>query len=222
MKRNNKKLPIFLGAACAVLVAAASWYTVTFHDSRLLAPMNMSEYTFQVKDLPMLVSGTCLVLYLLYLFILLLRAILANQRREGKSQITRTLNPKLGLLGFVGLAGFLGFWTYSVDKTIFPFVFFIFFGFFGFFYEGKMSATFMDERFQENRMKASAAANRIAITVIFAAILILGQGRLMGNLEYTLIALIIVVALSIALQIFLSEYLLYRYDHQDAFEESEE
>lgn len=44
----------------------------------------------------------------------------------------------------------------------------------------------------------------------------------MGNLEYTLITLIIVIALSIALEIFLSEYLLYRYDHDDQFDESEE
>ena len=38
----------------------------------------------------------------------------------------------------------------------------------------------------------------------------------MGCLEYTLIALVIVIALSIALELFLSEYLLYHYDHDDA------
>ena len=65
-------------------------------------------------------------------------------------------------------------------------------------------------------------ANRIALTIIFLAVLILGQGKFMGNLEYTLITLIIVIALSIALEIFLSEYLLYRYDHDDQFDESEE
>ena len=54
------------------------------------------------------------------------------------------------------------------------------------------------------------------------AILILGQGRLMGCLEYTLIALVIVTALSIALELFLSEYLLYHYDQDEPFEESEE
>ena len=54
------------------------------------------------------------------------------------------------------------------------------------------------------------------------AILILGQGKLMDNLEYTLIALVIVIALSIALEIFLSEYLLYHYDNDEQFDESEE
>ena len=44
----------------------------------------------------------------------------------------------------------------------------------------------------------------------------------MGCLEYTLIALVIVIALSIALELFLSEYLLYQYDHDEPFDESEE
>lgn len=44
----------------------------------------------------------------------------------------------------------------------------------------------------------------------------------MGNFEYTLIATIIVLSLALALGIFLSEYLLYRYDHDDHADESEE
>ena len=43
----------------------------------------------------------------------------------------------------------------------------------------------------------------------------------MGCLGYTLIALVIVIALSIALELFLSEYLLYHYDHDEPFDESE-
>ncbi len=222
MKRNHKKHLIFSGLACAAWTAASTWHAVTFNESRFVIPMDLSEYSFRAKDLPMILSAALCVLYILYLFVLLIQAILTQKQKEASAQVTRSLNPKLGLLGFLGLAGFLGFWTYHVDKTIFPFVFFLFFGFFGFFYEGKMSDTFMDERYRENRMRASAAANKIALAVIFAAILILGQGRFMGNLEYTLIALIIVVALAIALEIFLSEYLLYRYDHGDTWEESEE
>lgn len=44
----------------------------------------------------------------------------------------------------------------------------------------------------------------------------------MGNLEYTLIAVIITVSLSIALEIFLSEYLLCHYNHDEQFDENEE
>lgn len=222
MKKINTKLTIFAGVVCALLVVLSSWYTITFNDSRFIAPMNFSEYTFRTKDLPMIVSGLLLVLYILYLCVLLVRGIITNKRKGVTGQSTRTINPKWGFLGFLGFFGFLGFWIYSVDRTIFPFVFFMFFGFFGFFYEGKMSNTFMDERYKENKIKAHMTANKIALAIIFVSILFLGQGKLIGNLEYTLIALIIVVALSIALEMFLSEYLLYRYDHDEQFDESEE
>lgn len=222
MKKTNTKRLVWLGILCTLLVAASSWYTITFNDSRFIVPMELSEYVFRVQDLPMIVSGILLILYFLYLFIWMVGAITANKRKETTEQSTRAVNPKLGFLGFLGFAGFLGFWTYSIDKTIFPFVFFMFFGFFGFFYEGKMSHTFMDERYKENKMKAHMTANKTALAIIFLATLILGQGKLMGNLEYTLIAIIIVIALSVALEVFLSEYLLFRYDHDELFEESEE
>lgn len=160
--------------------------------------------------------------YFLYLFIVLIREIIADRHVQGTAQVTRKLNPKLRCLGFLGFLGFIGFTTYSADKEIFPFVFFLFFGFFGFFYEGKMSETFIDERYRENQLKAQAAANKIASSIIFLACVVVGQGKLMGNLEYTLTAFLIVVVLSIALDLFLSKYLLYRYDHSTQFDESED
>lgn len=222
MKKKNTKRPVWLGVICALLVAASSWYTIAFNDSRFIAPIDLSEYVFRVQDLPMIISGILITLYVLYLFALLVKTIAAKNGNERTSQSARVVNPKLGFLGFIGFTGFLGFWTYSIDKTIFPFTFFMFFGFFGFFYEGKMSHTFMDERYKENKLKAHTTANKTALAIIFLALLILGQGKFLGNLEYTLIALIIVIALSIALEVFLSEYLLYRYDHDESFDESEE
>lgn len=222
MKRNKVRRTVIFGLICAALTAASSWYTVTCNDARLFAPMDFSEYVFRVQDLPMIISIALFCAYVLYLFGLLIRAIIVKKCAGAAARSTRAISPKLGFLGFLGFAGFSGFWTYRVDKTIFPFMFFAFFGFFGFFYEGKMSNTFMDERFKENSLKAHLTANKIALAVIFLAVLILGQGKLMGNLEYTLIALVIVIALSIALQVFLSDYLLYRYDHEGESEESGE
>ena len=211
--KKRTKLTICLGVICALLVAISSWYTIAFNNSRFIVPMDLSEYVFRVQDLPMIISGILLALYIVYLVVLLLRVTLANKRKELTVKSTRAVNPKLG---------FLGFWTYSVDKTIFPFIFFMFFGFFGFFYEGKMSNTLIDERYKENKMKARSVANKTSLSIIFLAMLILGQGKLMGNLEYNLVAFVIVVAISIALETFLSEYLLYRYDNDEQFEESEE
>ncbi len=220
--KNRTKRAVELGMMTALLVAASVWYTVQFNDSRFLAPIDLSEYTFRLQDLPMLASGIVLLLYLIYLAVLCFGAAQKKQNREKSAKMTRKVDPKFGFLGLLGFAGFLGFWTYGVDKTIFPFVFFIFFGFFGFFYEGRMSDTFMDERYLENKLRAQATANKTTVALVFLATLILGQGKLMGNLEYTLIAFLIVVSLSIALGMFLSEYLLYRYDNDDAFAESEE
>ena len=114
----------------------------------------------------------------------------------------------------MGFLGFLGFWTYRTDWSIFPFVFFLFFGFFGFFFVGKLSGTLMDERYRDNQLRARTTANRIALTIIFLAVLLLGQGKIMGSLELTLVAFVIVVVLALALELFLSSYLLNR-DHHD-------
>lgn len=222
MNKNQKRLTLILGVVCILFAAASTWYSITFNDSRLVAPMEFSQYAFRMQDLPMIISIGALTVYILYLVGSVFYFGVKNRRREAVSQFTRSVSPNLGFIGFCGFFGFLGFLTYHTDKTIFPFIFFMFFGYFGFFFEEKMSNTFMDERFKENQMKAHMTANKIALSIIFLAVLILGQGRLIGNLEYTLIALIIVVSLAIALEVFLSEYLLYRYDHDDQITEGEE
>lgn len=220
MKPQTKRA-VLLGALCILLTVLSAGYTAVFNESRFLVPMELSTYEFRVRDLPMLLSGVLLTAYLVYLAVLLFRAAQVRQRREAAAQITRTLSPKLGFLGLFGFAGFLGFWTYSVDQTIFPFWFFVFFGFFGFFYEGRMSGTLMDERYLENKLRAQTTADRTAFALLFVAATILVQGRLLGSLDYTLIALVITVALSFALNLFLREYLFYRYDHDDVAESEE-
>lgn len=217
MKKLNEKITVILAVVVVALLAAASWYSVTFNDRRLVDPMDFSAYEFRVQDLPMIVSIALFVLYVLYLGVLVVRAIIANKLRAEGSKTTRKLNPKLGLLGFAGFLGFSGFWTYSAFHAVSPFVFFAFFGFFGFFYEGRMSNTFMDERYEENRARAELTTHRTAISITFLSLLLLNlnAGALLGSLEYTLIALTILISLAIALDMFLSEYLLYRYDCAD-------
>ena len=127
MKKNKTKLLVILGAICILLVAVSSWYTITFNEARFIVPMDISTYTFRLKDLPMIISGILITFYVLYLVVLLIQVIAVNKRKGNNATITRNLNPKLGFLGFLGFFGFLGFWTYNIDKTIFPFVFFVFF-----------------------------------------------------------------------------------------------
>lgn len=221
MKRN--KLMIGLGIICLLLSAISSWYAVNYNEARLVAPMDFSEYSFRVQDLPMIFSVTLLILYFFAVMILIIRTTRANRKAAQEKQVTRRVNSQWGLMGFFGFLGFAGFWSYSMDKAVYPFVFFIFFGFFGFFFEGRMSNTFIDERYKENKQKADLAALKIGFGIIYMivfAIGFLGHGRLMENLEYVLIAVIILLAFTIGLTMFLSEYLLYRYDHEDSADES--
>ncbi len=221
MKKKTKRV-VWLGILCGLLMGVSSWYSITFNEGRWVVPMDFSEYVFRVGDLPMMVSLLAFVGYILYLVGLFLGAVLTNRSREREAQTTRAINPKLGFLGFLGFLGLLGFWSYGLDKTVTPFTFFVFFGFFGFFYEGKMSGTFMDERYRENRGRAQLTAMKTALSILFLALIILGQGRLFGHSEYALIAMYITVALSLALELFLCEYLLYRYDSRDMAENEEE
>lgn len=220
----NKRMKLWIGCGilCVLILLASSWYAITFNDSRLVAPTTFASYTFQVNDLPMILSVSLICIYVIALFITLMLYASKMRRQQGTSNSTRKLNPRLGLLGLLGFLGFGGFWTYSVNGSVFPFVFFLFFGFFGFYFEGKMSGTFMDERFRENAARASQKASNISFSIIWISLIIFGQGKLFGNLEYTLIAILITLSLTLALRIFLAEYLLYRYDYDDQTDENEE
>lgn len=221
MKKQTILRIVLPGLVCAGVMAASSWYAICYNDGRLVKPMDFSTYVFSPKDLPMLVSLGLVLLYVTYLVVLWVRAFTGQRRSPAASQFTRTVSPKLGFLGLLGFLGFSGFWTYQRSGSVFPFVFFIFFGFFGFFYEGKMSHTLMDERYKENWMRAHFNANQTALKIIFIATILLGQGALGGSLARTFMFYIIAVTLALALGIFLGEYLLYRYDHDEQPDESE-
>ena len=201
------------GVACAVLTGAAVWYDLTYNGGRLVYPIH--SYAFEPTDIPMLLAVALDVLYALYLAFLLVRGIREQKECVVKTGRTRRVSPKLGFLGFCGFLGFAGFWTYGALGDLSGFIFFAFFGFFGFFFEGKMSNTLMDERYKENAARAERKALRIGFGIIFFLLIFAGQA---GRLTAELVAPILIagIALAVALTMFLSEYLLYRYDHDDA------
>ena len=204
--------PVLGGVVCAALTGAAVWYDLTYNGGRLVYPMD--SYAFRTTDIPVLLAIALDAIYVLYLFVLLIGGIFAQRRRVEETDRTRKLDPRLGLLGLLGFLGLVGFYTYPHYNMYFPFCFFGLFGFFGFFFEGKMSNTLMDERFRENAARAERQAYRTGFVVIFLLLVIVGQGR--AKAELALPMLIVGIALALALTLFLSEYLLYRYDHGDA------
>ena len=219
MQPKAKQFFLLAGVFCALFLGVSIWYAVTCQDARLVEPMDFSAYSFQAGDLPMLLSAALVGLYTLALAAAFFRSAFRRRRAAAAANRTRTVSPKLGWLGLLGFLGFGGFWTYRANGEVFPFLFFLFFGFFGFFYEGKLSDTFMDERFREEAALAERKACRVSNAVMFLGLVLLCQGRLLGNLEHTLIAVVIVFSLAFALQIFLREYLLCRYDREDPAEE---
>ena len=226
MKKSKWKAVIIPGIICVIILVASIWYSVKFNESRLVVPTDIETYQFSPKDLPMICSIVLTIAYVWYLMIYIGKTSRHQKKAVFETNRTRKINPKLGFLGFLGFMGFAGFWTYSTDGRISPFMYFAFFGFFGFFYEGKMSGTFMDERFKENADRARFKALKTAFSLILAAFFLLEFGRhfMIISLEHMFIMLYIVIALSIALVMFLNEYLLYRYDHDEyaIYEYSEE
>lgn len=218
--KKRTKIIVMLGVFCVLFCFASAWYSLTFNEGRLVKLMDFSVYTFIPKDIPMIAALITTILYGLSLTGWFVYTVIKNHMGRHLETRTRKLNPKLGLLGFLGFFGFLGFWTYSIDKMIFPFCFFVFFGFFGFFFEGKMSELFMDERFRENAQKAQFKSLKIGFTILFLSLIVLGRGKgLLGSLEHLAIAYTIVISLVLSIIVFLSEFLLYRYDQDEQSEE---
>lgn len=140
--------------------------------------------------------------------------------KKKKRTHTRKISPKLGIMGLLGFMGFLGFIPDIYDlKDILPvptfFIFFAFFGFFGFYYEGKMSDTLIDERFESNAYRAAAIGNRISLCIIIiVAIFSMSIFQIMD--AYTMSSILIAtIGFSFGLSIFLQQFLLYRFENED-------
>ncbi len=158
----------------------------------------------------MLAVGALITAYVIYIMVVLVK--IAFSKKHKDKRYSRTISPYLGLCGIFGFLGFGGFWTYYEFGEIYPFVFFIFFGFFGFFFEGKLSHTLEDELFQENKRKAQLEAYKIGFRLLFVVIWLMGLGMFSRNVEWCAIFMLISVSLIYALVLFLSNYLLYRYE----------
>lgn len=210
MEKKKIRQLVLTGILCALVLGAASVHSILFNDSRLIKPTVVSEYVFQINDLPMWVALVLTIVYVLYLAGTVFTTIWQNKPLEKKR--TRKIHPLLGLLGFAGFFGFFGFWTYSQAGIISPFFFFIFFGFFGFYFEGKLSDTLKDELYEENERKAELKAYKIGFVLLFLAIWAIARGMLSWNLEWCAIFMLSSMSLIYGIVLFLSKYFLYRFE----------
>jgi len=135
---------------------------------------------------------------------------------------TSRVRPALGILGLLGFLGLFGFMpmTYNGETATYP-TFFFGFGFFGWaglYYQGKMSGTFIDERFKFNKTRALSLAYKSGFVLLFTACVLVKtaiNGGLL-SIDQTAIAILIAAArLSLALLLFLEPYLLYKYENEE-------
>ncbi len=199
-------------AALVLLSLVAVGYDAVWNESRIIRPIDAS-YQFRPGDLPLITAVILLTGYVIWLAV---SAVVAGmKRRPGDSRKTRSVDPRLGWLGLCGIFGFLGIPAYCLQGQIWPFFFFSFFGFFGFFYEGKLSGTLMDERFQQDRSRAQLQAYKIGFRLMWLVTWLTCMAG--SRLSPQVIAIIFTVgsSLIIALVLFLISHLLYRYDLED-------
>lgn len=222
----DKRLPkktirrLIVGAVIVVaLLLAGVAYSLAFNDGRWVYTMDLSTYTFQPKDLSLLIPGVLLFGYVICFLVVIwghvVRLMFTKEPSEDGRAYSRTVSPRLGWLGLFGFLGFGGFWTYAESGQIFPFIFFVFFGFFGFFFEGKLSHTLEDELFQENRRRAELKAYRIGFSLVFIVIWLMGMGFLNRNVEWCAVFMLASLSFIYGLVLFLSNYLLYRYERME-------
>lgn len=113
-----------MGVGCALLLIVGTIYSLLYNDGRWVKNMDMSEYVFSYKDIPMLVIGALIALYAIYIVIICFKNVFSKNSRE--KRYSRTISPYWGFCGMFGFLGFGGFWTYYKFGEIFPFAFFIF------------------------------------------------------------------------------------------------
>ena len=136
MSRKQLKRTLLMGAGCAVFLLAGIVYSLLYNDGRWVMEMNLEEYVFSAKDIPMLAAGMLVALYAVYIAVVICRKALKGlSTQKGLHQnYTRRVLPFLGAFGIFGLLGFSGFWTYHAHGIVSPFLLFALFGLFGLFF----------------------------------------------------------------------------------------
>ncbi len=214
MRKKGVRLLIF-GFVSMLIFVITAYFSVNTNNGRLLYPATWTSYYFKMADLPMIVGWSVLSVFFIDLAATLTVHHMATKRDFEKHGKVRRPNPGLGYLGFLGFTGFIGIFTELLYHNAAPFTLFIFFGFFGYFYEEKVSKVLSDERQRVNRREAQAKANGLGFKLQIVVLLVAMAAGMTGHAAVTAAVLTAGISLVCALTIYLTEYLVYRYDKYD-------
>lgn len=101
-KKQIKKI-IFMGVGCALLLIVGTIYSLLYNNGRWVKNMDMSEYVFSYKDIPMLVIGALIALYAIYIIIICFKNVFLKNSRE--KTIFKNNFSLLGILWNVWFSG---------------------------------------------------------------------------------------------------------------------
>lgn len=217
MSKKQLKTIIVTGIVWVICLIAGIVYSLLYNEGRWVVGMNLNDYIFSVKDIPMLAVGVFIALWVVYVVMVTFKTVFKAffPQDSTNSSYTRKIPPFLGVFGMCGFLGFLGFWTYSEYGVISPFLFFALFGLFGLFFEGKLSHILADELFRQNKTQADLKSYKTGF-VLLVIVVLLSRWRVFAlHAEWCAIFLLISVSLIVALVLFQKNYLLYRYEKEE-------
>ena len=199
-----------MGVGCALLLIVGTIYSLLYNDGRWVKNMDMSEYVFSYKDIPMLVIGALIALYAIYIVIICFKNVFSKNSRE--KRYSRTISPYWGFCGMFGFLGFGGFWTYYKFGEIFPFAFSYFLVFSVFSLKVNFLISQKMSFFKKINVRHNQKPTRQVLNYYLQLSGLWQQVCFPRNVEWCAIFMLISVSLIYALVLFLSNYLLYRYE----------
>ena len=116
MTKKQMKQVIFMGVGCVILLIAGIIYSLLFNDARWVKNMDMSNYVFSIKDIPMLIVGALIAIYVLYVTVIFFKNAFSKNFKD--KNYSRTVSSYWGLCGIFGFLGFSGFWILNMGKYI--------------------------------------------------------------------------------------------------------
>ena len=108
MTKKQMKQVIFMGVGCVILLIAGIIYSLLFNDARWVKNMDMSNYVFSIKDIPMLIVGALIAIYVLYVTVIFFKNAFSKNFKD--KNYSRTVSSYWGLCGIFGFLGFSGIW----------------------------------------------------------------------------------------------------------------
>lgn len=73
MEKKQVKKIVAMGVSLVVLLILGIIYSLVFNDGRWVKEMYMPDYIFSVKDSPMFIIGTLIIIYVIYVLVVCIK-----------------------------------------------------------------------------------------------------------------------------------------------------